>query len=134
MGLLSSANFCNALAALPPSRLGSLVVDCDNMDKGYASFNFFKNGEWRYVVVDTLIPFSHQRKQPLYTYNASTHIFFIALLEKAYAKLNGGYDKVGGIPVQDIVVDLTNGVFTRIDFTLRSESLVGANRRRASCS
>lgn len=125
LGLLSSQNFCNALAALPPSQLEALVVDCAHMEKGYASFSFFKNGEWRYVVVDTLVPYSHQRKQPLYTHNAGKHVFFVALLEKAYAKLNGGYDKIGGIPVEDIVVDFTNGLFTRVDFPAPGEASVG---------
>jgi hypothetical protein len=124
MGLLSSQNFCNALAVVPSSLIMSLVIDCKNMHKGYVSFNFFKNGEWRYVIIDTLIPYSYQKKQPLYTYNANNRIFFISLLEKAYAKLNGGYDKIGSIPVEDIIVDLTNGIFTKIDFTLEQESMV----------
>ena len=94
------------------------------MDKGYVSFNFFKNGEWQYIVVDTLIPYSHQKKRPLYTYNSDNRIFFISLLEKAYAKLNGGYDKISGIPVEDIIVDFTNGIFTKIDFLFENENQV----------
>ena len=53
MGLLSSQNFCNALAVLPTLHILSLVVDFQNMEKGYVTFNFFKNGEWKYVMVDT---------------------------------------------------------------------------------
>jgi hypothetical protein len=124
MGLLSSHNFCNALASLPSSHISSLVVDFENMHMGYVSFNFFKNGEWKYVIVDTLIPYSHQKKQPLYTYNTNKNIFFISLLEKAYAKLNGGYDKIAGIPVEDIIIDFTNGIFTKLNFNLENENLV----------
>lgn len=125
MGLLSCHNFCNALAALPYSHISSLVVDFENMHMGYVSFNFFKNGEWKYVIVDTLIPYSHQKKKPLYTFNTNKNLFFISLLEKAYAKLNGGYDKISGIPVEDILIDMTNGIFTKINFNLENENLVG---------
>ena len=123
-GLLSNQNFCNALLMIPWSVIPNLLVDVHNMDMGYVSFNFFKNGEWRYVIVDTLIPYSHQNKSPLYSFNSNSQLFFIALLEKAYAKLNGGYDKIANISVEDIVVDFTNGIFTKINFSDNDDTLV----------
>ena len=114
---------------IPTSFLPNLIIDTDNMEKGYVSFNFFKNGSWQYVIVDTLIPFSHQKKSPLYTFNKNPRLFFIALFEKAYAKLNGGYDKIGSIPVEDIVVDFTNGIFTQLDYSISNDKMVSSISR-----
>lgn len=126
-GILSSENFANALLMIPLSCLSNIIVDIDNMEKGYLSFTFFKNGEWKYIIIDTLLPYSHQKKSLLYTSNKQPNIFFFAFLEKAYAKLNGGYDKINFISIEDIIVDLTNGLFEKIQFSLPNQNSVNLN-------
>ena len=40
-----------------PALIEKLIVEKDYFDKGFVTFQFFKNGEWRQVVVDTLLPY-----------------------------------------------------------------------------
>ncbi len=55
----SSINFLNAVAALTTNnQYQKIFVDVENLNMGYVSFQFFKNGEWHYVVIDTLLPYS----------------------------------------------------------------------------
>lgn len=82
---------------------------------GYASFKFFKNGEWHFVIVDTFLPFSQESKKFLYSHNGSFEIFWVALLEKAYAKLHGNYAIIKKLSFEDILVDLSNCYITSID-------------------
>lgn len=116
-GNMSDGVFTGALAmlAIHPC-VENLFVDVDNMDKGYVAFQFFKNGEWRYVIVDTLLPYSESSKLFLFSECNETNEFWVPLIEKAYAKLNGSYQNIQGMDVCEVLVDLTGGVSERIDF------------------
>jgi hypothetical protein len=48
-----------------PELLQNLIV-YDGIEHGFAVFQFFKNGKWQYVIVDTRIPFNQATKAPLY--------------------------------------------------------------------
>ena len=124
LGPLSAPNFSNALLMLPSSFLNNVIVDVDHLHIGYAAFAFFRNGAWQEIIIDTLLPYSHQKKQLLFSSNSSSKVFFVALLEKAYAKLCKGYDQLNVAPIPEIVVDLTNGVFTPVPLSYSSESVV----------
>lgn len=45
------------LLAMNPHLLQNLIV-YDGIKSGFAVFQFFKNGKWQYVLVDTRIPYS----------------------------------------------------------------------------
>ncbi|EGR31206.1 hypothetical protein IMG5_115920 [Ichthyophthirius multifiliis] len=91
--------------------LDKLFVETQYFDNaGFVSFQFFKNGEWKQVIVDTLLPFDQESKQILFTYCASPNEFWIPLMEKAYSKLHGCYQKICEGSILEGLVDLTGGV------------------------
>ena len=107
-GPFSCTNFVNAVATLTEKgQISKVFVDISHIEMGYAVFQFHKNGEWIYVTIDTLLPFSKELKRFLFSHNGSFEIMWFALLEKAYAKLNGNYNNIGFLSFRDILVDLS---------------------------
>lgn len=92
-----------------PELLNNLIY-YDGISHGFAVFTFFKNGRWQHVIVDTRIPYNSQLKTPLYGHNSDLNEFWVALMEKAYAKLHGSYEKLHGGLMSEALVDLTGGV------------------------
>lgn len=91
--------------------LEKLFVETSHFDTcGFVTFQFFKNGEWKQVIVDTLLPYDPESKQILFTYCASPSEFWIPLMEKAYSKLHGSYEKICEGSILEGLVDLTGGV------------------------
>lgn len=80
------------------------------MQHGFAVFQFFKNGKWQHVIVDTRIPYNTQSKTPLYGHCTDLNEFWVSLMEKAYAKLHGTYEMLNGGQMNEALVDLTGGV------------------------
>lgn len=91
-----------------PDLLQNLIVH-DGIEYGFAVFQFFKNGKWQYVIVDTRIPYNQSSKTPLYGHCADPNEFWVPLLEKAYAKLHGCYEAMNGGSMAEALVDLTGG-------------------------
>ena len=58
-GLFGASWFIGALtiAGTRPHIIEKLIIEKDYFDKGFVSFQFFKNGSWTQVVVDTLLPY-----------------------------------------------------------------------------
>ena len=94
--------------ATNPELLTNLIYH-DGIKEGFAVFQFFKNGKWVYVVVDTRIPCT-ETKTPLYGHNTDLQEFWVPLIEKAYAKLHGSYEVLNGGKMVEGMVDLTGGV------------------------
>ena len=42
-----------------------IFVDIDHFNMGFVSFQFFKNGEWRQIIVDTILAYDADSKQLL---------------------------------------------------------------------
>ena len=101
--------------ATNPQLLSNLIV-YDGMEFGFCVFQFFKNGEWRRVFVDTFIPFNPSSKTPLYAHCQDPNEFWVPLLEKAYAKLHGSYQKLHGGAMNIGLVDLTGGIAEKFNF------------------
>ncbi|XP_072315955.1 calpain-9 isoform X2 [Eucyclogobius newberryi] len=75
---------------------------------GYFTFKFWQYGEWLEVQVDDLLP--TQDNKLIYLSSPERHEFWSSLLEKAYAKLKGGYRALDmGYP-HEAMVDMTGGV------------------------
>ena len=91
-----------------PDLLNNLIV-YDGLEFGFAVFQFFKNGRWQYVIVDSRIPFNSSAKTPLYGHCADPNEFWVPLMEKAYAKLHGTFEDLNGGSMAESLVDLTGG-------------------------
>ena len=102
--------------ATNPEMLANLIVH-DGIEFGYAVFQFFKNGRWQYIIVDTQIPYNQTQKSPLYGMCSDPQEFWVPLIEKAYAKLHGNYEKLNGGKMSEGMVDLTGGVSEKFNLT-----------------
>ncbi|XP_034556240.1 calpain-9 isoform X2 [Notolabrus celidotus] len=82
-----------------------------NFDEGYNGcfiFRFWQYGQWEEVRIDDLLP--TQDNNLIYLNSPDRHEFWSSLLEKAYAKLKGGYRALDmGFP-HEAMVDMTGGV------------------------
>lgn len=75
---------------------------------GCFTFRFWQYGEWVEVRIDDLLPTKENRL--IYLSSPEKHEFWSSLLEKAYAKLKGGYRALDmGFP-HEAMVDMTGGV------------------------
>lgn len=100
-----------------PQLLHNLIIEGNSIDDGFAVFRFFKNGRWVTVFVDTLLPFDNASKHLVYGSCTDPCEFWVALMEKAYAKLHGCYEALNGGTMDTAMVDLTGGVSVRYDLT-----------------
>ncbi|XRB11383.1 calpain catalytic domain-containing protein [Pseudoscourfieldia marina] len=103
------------LAASRPDKIKELFVNLPEGDDkenpfGIYGVKLYYETRWYVVVVDDLIPCNDKTGQPLFVRSETEHEFWPCIVEKAIAKLHGGYNKIRSLHMRDIWPTLTGGL------------------------
>lgn len=75
--------------------------------KGLFVIRIFKNFKWIYVIIDERIPIDIRSRKPVFGACADPHEMWVALIEKAYAKLHGCYGNLISGYIDEGIQELT---------------------------
>ena len=94
-GNISLCYFLSSLASLIkyPKFLSQIFLTKKINKQCYYEIVLFINGEFHIVLIDDYIPFIKNKKRPYFS-NPNNNEIWVLLLEKAWAKVNGGYSKI----------------------------------------
>ncbi|XP_059369844.1 calpain-1 catalytic subunit-like [Carassius carassius] len=112
-GKLNDCWFLSAVASLSLNNtlLDQVVPPGQDFQRGYNGcfrFRFWQYGEWTEVQIDDRLP--TENGELVYMRSSNREEFWSALLEKAYAKLKGGYTALDmGLP-HEALADMTGGI------------------------
>ena len=92
-GVLSSPHFVSTLSALAEyeANIKRLIEDQKANSNGFYLVRLFVNSVWRYIAVDSSLPYLDGENAGVQSYPESDFELYSALVEKAYAKVFGSY-------------------------------------------
>eukprot|EP01121_Diplochlamys_sp_Union-15-3_P009635 TRINITY_DN2629_c0_g1_i2.p1 TRINITY_DN2629_c0_g1~~TRINITY_DN2629_c0_g1_i2.p1 ORF type:complete len:440 (-),score=71.84 TRINITY_DN2629_c0_g1_i2:1442-2737(-) len=106
-GSLGNCWFLSSLCVV--AQAGEAFIDELFVNKypeyGFYQCRFFKNGEWKIVMIDDRIP-TNSKGKISFASCRDPNEFWVPLLEKAYAKLHGNYGATDSGNICDALVDL----------------------------
>ena len=119
-GNLGNCYFISSVASLCqfPDKIRKMFKQTSKNEKGFYEIEFFIDGKKQIVIVDDYIPAFKESKQPCYARSVKKQIWVI-LLEKAWAKVNGGYVYIiGGLNSEALEILIGRG---SLQFDLRGK-------------
>ena len=75
--------------------------------RGLYVVRFFKNFRWIYVIVDDRLPVNKESMRPVFGTCKNAHELWVALIEKAYAKMHGCYEQLISGYIDEGIYELT---------------------------
>lgn len=107
-GLLGDCYFQSALAAIAenPKRIKKIFLSKKKQDAGIYCVNFYINGTKEAIYVDDLFPCSKDTKKPIFNRSDQEELW-VMILEKAFAKICGGYANIEEGYTSEAQSDLT---------------------------
>lgn len=127
-GNLGDCWFVSAISTLTlHQKFLNRVISSDNSFEkefyaGIFHFRFWHFGEWVDVVVDDRLP-THG-KHLVYLHSKNDNEFWSALLEKAYAKLKGGYQHLDGGESSNAFQCFTGGIIESYNLEETPEKII----------
>mmetsp|Transcript_12010 Transcript_12010/g.26889 ORF Transcript_12010/g.26889 Transcript_12010/m.26889 type:complete len:680 (+) Transcript_12010:24-2063(+) len=113
-GSIDDTAFLGALSLLRAAERApeELIVQHD-LGAGVVGVRLFKDGEWTYEVVDDYLPCGEEGLAC--GFSTSSSEVWMALLEKANAKIHGSYEAVQRSTELEALEDLTGGAVRKLD-------------------
>ncbi len=106
--------------------LHRVICDDNSFDEdvyaGIFHFRFWNFGEWCDVVIDDRLPTLNN--QLVYIHSKNEDEFWSPLLEKAYAKLKGGYENLDGGETSTAFQNFTGGIIESFKLDETPEKII----------
>ena len=129
-GTIGDCYLISALCAL--SQYPKLIINDNNISNsiniihnskyseiGYYEIKLFVNGEYQIVIIDDYIPYYENLEDILFV-KTNQNFYWVLLVEKAIAKVFGGYSNIENVPdSEDELNDINNTLLTKTNLVFQ---------------